>query len=244
MMIKERYSVILSEISFLKLSSFCLKVFILILPFQIRTLIFNPPYLASGNFNEFATYFIYAGDILILMAGILFGLAIYKKETDKILTGEFVLTFLTLLYVLSLIFSIFVAEEKMFVLFQSFRYLEFIILYFLIVNEVIGREDTMKFFIYALLIQSFIAIEQYFFQSSVGLGVFGEPLIGSEVPGVAKMDIGAGKMIRAYGTFLHPNFLSGFLVIALLWVYHNYKKNMWLYLIVASVLLMALIFTF
>ncbi len=244
MMIKERLSATLSDVSFLKLSSFCLKLFILVLPFQIRTLIFNGTYLITGNFNEYASFFIYAGDILILLAAVFFGLAVYKKEVKQVYPGDPIISLLILLYVLSLIFSIFAAEENVLVLLFSFRYLEFLILYFLLVNGAAGRFDVMNFFIYALLIQAFIAIEQYLFQSSVGLGFLGESNISADVPGVAKMNIGGGKVIRAYGTFLHPNFLAGFLVIALFWIYHSYRKNMWLYLTAASVLLIALVFTF
>lgn len=244
MMNKERLSATLSDVSFLKLSSFCIKFFILVLPFQIRTLIFNGSYLVTGNFNEYASFFIYAGDILILLSAVFFGLAVYKKEVEHVLTGDPIITLLILLYVLSLIFSIFAAEEHVLVILLSFRYLEFLLLYFLLVNGVTSRSDVMNCFIYALLIQAFIAIEQYLFQSSVGLGFLGEPNISSEIPGVAKMDIGGAKVIRAYGTFLHSNFLAGFLVIALFWIYHNFRKNMWLFLIAASVLLMALVFTF
>jgi len=125
-----------------------------------------------------------------------------------------------------------------------FRYLEFVVLYFLIVNGVIARGETVKFFIYAMLIQSFIAIEQYLFQSSAGFYLLGEPHISPDIPGVAKMDVGGEKMIRSYGTFLHPNFLAGFLVIALFWIYYSYRRHMIMYLTAASMILAALVFSF
>lgn len=243
-MINERLSATLSEVSFLKLSSFCLKLFILVLPFQIRTLIFNCTVLITGNFNEYASFFIYAGDIFILTAAVFFGFAIYKKEVKKVFMGDPIITLLILLYVLSLMFSIFIADQNVLVLLLIFRYLEFLILYFLLVNGVLARSDVLNYFIYSLFVQSFIAIEQYLFQSSVGLGFLGESNISAVVPGVAKMDIGGDKVIRAYGTFLHPNLLAGFLIIALFWIYHSYKKKMWLYLTATSFLLIALVFTF
>jgi len=51
---------------------------------------------------------------------------------------------------------------------------------------------------------------------SIGLSFIGEPVIGPEVMNVAKTDLSDGtKLIRPYGTFLHPNVLGVYLMTVL-----------------------------
>jgi len=78
-------------------------------------------------------------------------------------------------------------------------------------------------FIFALtgVIQSFIAIMQFIGQSSFfGDGLLhklsGESLISRDVIGTSNIMYLGEKVIRAYGTFPHPNILAGYLVFTIL----------------------------
>lgn len=66
---------------------------------------------------------------------------------------------------------------------------------------------------FSAAIQATLGFMQFLKQGSLGLGFFGEPLISPTADGVAKVVIGGAKLIRAYGTFPHPNILAAFLVI-------------------------------
>ncbi len=65
-------------------------------------------------------------------------------------------------------------------------------------------------------IESIIGIIQFHLKHSFGLHVLGEPVFNTMTDGIAKIDLSNGlKVVRAYGTFSHPNSLGAFLVIAL-----------------------------
>jgi O-antigen ligase len=67
----------------------------------------------------------------------------------------------------------------------------------------------------AALLQSALATAQFFTQHDFGLQVFGESPLSSRAAGIAKIDVGSVKIVRAYGTFPHPNVLAGYLAASL-----------------------------
>jgi hypothetical protein len=87
--------------------------------------------------------------------------------------------------------------------------------------------------VFSGFLQSLIAIYQFISQHSVFTSqilakITGESVIGSQIPGVAKIIIDGEKIIRAYGTFPHPNILGGFLIFTLLitvYLYLEHKKD-------------------
>lgn len=219
--------------------------FLIILPFQIRTVVFNGSYLLTGNFNEYTTFFLYAADMLIFLAFIFFGVAVFVgQHKSRIVFGDIKISIILIVLIISMMIGVIFVESAVLSFYIVFRYLELLFLYFLLVNGVLSRKQVVMFFVYAMLIQAFIAIEQYLLKSSVGLSFLGEPIISPSIEGVSKIDIGNVKVMRAYGTFLHPNILAGFLSVCLIWSYYIFRKNMWLFLLIGSILLLALIFTF
>lgn len=87
--------------------------------------------------------------------------------------------------------------------------------------------STFKFSLcIAVLYSSFLAILQFYFQHSIGglLWFLGERSFSANTPGIAQipifLDFGIlkldfGLVLRAYGTFSHPNVLGGFLAVTL-----------------------------
>jgi hypothetical protein len=70
----------------------------------------------------------------------------------------------------------------------------------------------------AIIFQVSLALLQFFRQGSVG-GAFyllGERFFTSSTPGVATASLAGEVVLRPYGTFSHPNILSGFLLLAII----------------------------
>jgi len=65
------------------------------------------------------------------------------------------------------------------------------------------------------VLQSYIAIGQFIQQKSLGLFFLGESVINNNLPGIARFTFEGEKLIRAYGTFPHPNILGIFLLLSL-----------------------------
>lgn len=235
----------IQKLSYLTIARVLLMTFLVVFPFQIKTLIFTMPYFPTGNFNEFASFFVYLSDVLLIFSFVAYGAAVFMGELKRSFHYGYVpFTFGLLLLLFVFTISIFQSEFPALSLWQVFRFGELFLLYLLLVNSVLNRREVLRFFLYGILIQSFVALGQYLFQSSVGLRFLGEPIIGPDVPGVAKVDLEGGKLLRSYGTFMHPNVFGGVLAIALLWAYYLFRRNLWVLVAVGAVLLMALLFTF
>ena len=72
-----------------------------------------------------------------------------------------------------------------------------------------------------LLLNIFLATFQILAQKS--LGIFGEPVLSSEIFGIAKQEFGSLRIIKGYGLFQHPNILGSVGVILLFWKNLNFK---------------------
>lgn len=93
----------------------------------------------------------------------------------------------------------------------------------------------------SLLIVSILAISQFFIGRTVGVpfNFLGERTFNIETPGIALQSIFGVNFMRAYSTFPHPNSLSGFLVIAILFLLLTKKKDL---LVKASLILSSISF--
>ncbi len=66
------------------------------------------------------------------------------------------------------------------------------------------------------VVESGIALSQFALQGSVGLQRFGEPQLLTVAGSTSTVAADGGRLLRAYGTFPHPNILAAFLVLGLL----------------------------
>lgn len=87
-------------------------------------------------------------------------------------------------------------------------------------------EVALVIFILLAVLQSIIALFQFRAQGNLGLGGLGESPIAANDPGTSKIMVGSARLVRAYGTFPHPNVLGGFLLIGLLASFHFYLHTM------------------
>jgi len=86
-------------------------------------------------------------------------------------------------------------------------------LFYLILFE-ISYNQIFNIIASSAVIQSLIGILQVVLNSSIGLAAVGESVFNEGLIYISKSMIGDTLRVRAYGTFPHPNLLSGFLFIA------------------------------
>ncbi len=201
------------------LEKILLTVFIFTIPFNTRKFIYSE---LKGN--DFFTIFIYLSDILLLL---IFALRIWRSDLVKLKFDGIV--FLVLGFLIVTFFSLLIHYN--FLSFYYFFKIFFGILLFFYIYFYFEKDwgsFLLRIFIFSAVLQSLIAIGQFFFQSDFGLKILGEPQLAPDVAGVAKINIDSGKFIRAYGTLVHPNVLGAFLIAsiaALLYKMFFLKKN-------------------
>lgn len=210
----------------MNLSKFFLYTFIFFLPFQINLVVYTGAVFEGGNFNPYTSIFIYFTDFLFLFALIFWAIAIFNHEYGEKLTygNPFVFLILFLFLIFGEI-SVLFAEDQWLSFNIIVRIVQFILLYFFIVNKTVKLQTLINIFLATVTLQAVIAIFQYVFQGSVGLGFLGESNIGPDIAGVAKIDIDSGKVIRPYGTLPHPNVLAGYLLTGMFLAYYQIRNK-------------------
>jgi len=192
-------------------------IFLFLIPFQIRTTIWGPP--AGG---EWGSVFLYLTDLLLI--GFLFFGFINKrilfKKTDILL-----FLFLALSGI-----SIFASSDSGAGIYRFIKLLEFVLLYIYIKNnpEKFWRPakiNGVSVLLVSGVFQAILATAQFFKQSSLGLKFIEAGKYFPGAPGVATFLMGDDKVMRAYGSFLHPNVLAGFLLLAIFCFYALWIKN-------------------
>lgn len=118
------------------------------------------------------------------------------------------------------------------------------LVYFFLINRVIKLKTLINVFLFSVIFQGIVAILQYIFQSSIGLGFLGESHIGPDIEGVAKIDVADGQVIRPYGTLPHPNILAGYLLTGIILALSKLKENRNFALLTLIVLTAAFILAF
>jgi hypothetical protein len=211
----------------MKVSRFCFYSFIFLLPFQINVIVYASPIFESGNFNYATSALIYLTDFLFLAAFAFWGIAIFRNEYKKKITyGKSIIVIFFIIFLVFAEFSVFVAQDQWLSFSLVLRFVELLLMYFFVVNRTVKLDTIINVFIASVSIQALIAILQYITQGSLGLHFLGEPQIASDIYGIAKIQLDDGaSIIRAYGTFPHPNILAGYLFTGLLFTYHRIRQK-------------------
>lgn len=180
-------------------------LFIFALPFGTRKFI-----LSELQGNDFFTFFVYLSDILLLTLFILWfwrgGLTLIFNQYKNIFLAAS-------LFILTLLLSL-LANYNVLSLYYFVRVAFGILLIFYICSswKLHNKGFLLKIFIFSIVIQSLIAIGQFFLQSDINLKMLGEPDLAPDIAGAAKINVSFGKFIRSYGTLSHPNVLGAFLM--------------------------------
>ena len=221
-------------------------LFLFSIPFQTRKVFLTEYSFYSGAFTEYASFFIYASDVFLILA-LFFWLVFKKKHNCKqdiyspLAAPRFFgergwgvlkyktlklrkIQLLLLAFIVWLIISAIINRNYLEIsVFQIIKFIELFLLviyiYFNLANKKVLIRSLFAVSLTGFL-QSLIAIYQFIFQQSlfnlpILAKITGETVIGPQIPGIAKIVMDGEKMVRAYGTFPHPNVLGGFLIFSI-----------------------------
>ncbi len=216
---------------FSNLHIYCFYLFLLSIPFQTRKVFLTEYSFYSGAFTEYATFFVYASDVLLILT-LFFWLVFSKKlhehfsiKSLKNIRKLPTIWILLFIFIIWLIISALVNNNHTEIsVFYVFKFIEFslliIYIYFNLRNK---KRLTTALFTISLtgFFQGLIAIYQFTSQSPLFKHpllhrLTGESTVYPQVAGIAKIVVDNEKLVRAYGTFPHPNLLGSFLIVSIL----------------------------
>lgn len=131
---------------------------------------------------------------------------------------------LILFFLLFSIFSIFWSKNQLATIYLVGKLIEYFLFGIAIIKYTKNNKIKFTPLVYAAAIESLIVIAQFILQKSLGFWILGERDISINTPAVAKIIINGSEYLRPYGTFPHPNILSGYLLISLLFAF-SLQKN-------------------
>jgi len=213
--------------------------------FKLLSPIISLPSSLSNNYPFYLT------DIMILL-GFIFSLIYSKKNLkSKLLKPEVIYLFLFLVFsLLSIVFS---PYEKDLSRLSKVSSLFFAFLFFTLSTISSNKTLVEKILLticFISLFESSLAIYQYFIQSPLGLYKLGEPKFLTNIEMCSRIPSVCGKkwifesfktdsvrLLRAYGSFSHPNILSSFLMTSVLCSLFFWTKKKSFYKVFFSVLI-------
>ena len=206
-------------------------------PFQLNSFVFQMEW-GKGFTNPYLSIFFGLTDLFLLLTATLF-FVVGKKQHVKIHGGS-PLYFLLVLFCLALVLvPLSVSEgDGLFNFFLIIKIFELLLFYLLVVNKILSTQEILRIFIYSMTLQALLALSQLIFQSDLGLQVLGEPQISAENPHLARFSFLSMDILRAYGTFPHPNILGGFLCMSILstFLIQSRFKHEWTFLFTIQLL--------
>ena len=198
-----------------KIHEILFHVFLFLIPIQLRIL-YNPEsaYI-DWYFNYHQAMFFYLSDIVLLTCFIAWFIFDFPKELLKSRIFRLILGFFALL-ALSLLH---VKQISALQWYETWKWVELFILIVYVEQTFKTRVQflipfTMLFI--GAVCQSILAIAQFHVQHGFGLSFIGEYIAPLGTSGLATLNFGTEKVIRAYGTMPHPNVLGAFLVLGLI----------------------------
>lgn len=160
---------------------------------------------------------VYLTELLVL---ILLSLAVFRLIVARQLQKQILLFFF---FPVVLLPSLFVSDN---LLLSCFRFIELSLWigFFFWVSKHVSWERDRKLISKMLSLGvswvGLLSLAQFFAQRNIfGYLFLGEPVIYPSLGGVAKTSFFGREMLRAYGTFPHPNVLGGTMAVAVLWLF-------------------------
>ncbi len=223
------------------IARFFLGASILVFPFQIRTVFSTPHQYTSGLFEWYSVQFIYVFDILILIS--LLFLLLDHLIYQRVFSFSWTWPKLLIPFVLFCSFLKLISSPSVFLFADFISWFFIFIFFFLLQQTLFSFHELMLLFSAGIGVQGGIALLQFFFQQSIGIGFLGEPIVSNHLPGVAKLRLGGWSILRPYGTFSHPNVFAAAVLMALTYFFvfrsyfERYLHILFLFLIIIFLLL-------
>jgi len=188
------------------LSKICFYSWLLIWPWQTKLILRS----SSSAYLEIS---LFLSLIILLIPLIIWG---FKERTN------------IYLYLVSLIscLSIFWAEDKTLAIYRCLILLSGILLFGIIKrSDLLRIKSIIKYFLIGLIAPAFLAIWQFFTQSTAATKYLGLAYHSAAILGDAVIETGTGRYLRAYGPFDHPNILGGVMVLGIILVLYSSLKD-------------------
>lgn len=184
-------------------------LFIFLLPWQTRY-VFHEGML-NGGYWEYGSMGVYIADIVfvIFVVGYLWLRRQYKIETKSKNLWDYLPLILVLWAFLSLVW----APSSGFALYYVLKLFEGVFLFYFIKTYPIRLDFVLFTFIGSAILQGMLSFSQAMTQHISASTLFGMALHEPWQQGVSVVEFAGGRMMRAYGSFPHPNLLGGFLVL-------------------------------
>lgn len=167
--------------------------------------------LKLGLYSDFTSFSLYLSDIVIIL---LFFLNI------RVIWGQIKERPLIIALLVGVIISLLLhaADWLPYNVYFAGRLLLLLTLYLAVANKMNWMTQKGLALLFAALgaLQSVIALIQFLTQQSLGLYKVGESPLGLAIVGASKTVSHGTEFVRGYGTFPHPNVLSGVLSVAIL----------------------------
>lgn len=211
-----------------KLLEYGLYLFVFLLPWQTNYILRESQ--INGAKWEYGTICFYAIDILLIFLFVLFIIANrrlrIKENYKKILTDKkkFYFFIFALLLIVFCFLSAFWSADKTLAFYSTVKIAEAIALFFLLLNIRFNWQKLFIAFIAGAVIQSGLALWQFFQQATFASSWLGMSFYDSQELGVSVVETPLRRWLRAYGSFQHPNILGGYLAICLIFTVGLYLK--------------------
>ena len=220
-----------------RLFSYGLFTLAVLLPFNTKLLLNSITRPSLGEFDQIA---LFASDLLIFLVVIL-GAKAKRSENSQRRLPFYWMAWLLLVITCG---SVYIAIDKIFVLFGVLRLLLALALWWTLINTDYSRRRLVLALMIGGAVSSLFALGQFFTQAAgankwLGLAAHRASDLGTSV--VLKIS-GSGdseRWLRAYGTLDHPNMLGGYLALILIsgcWFYlfnKNSKHAVWSCILIA-----------
>lgn len=219
---------------------------LLLLPTQLGLHFWPAWSMVLGRRVDYLSPTLYVTDILIFLILIFWRPKKFlgQRPISLWLTSSFIVLFALI--------NIFFAANRFVSAYFWIKVLEYVFLGFYVVSTKPKFSSTIFYLSIGVLYSSIIAIVQFILQRSIG-GAFwflGERTFSNMSPGIAQFNFckpfsaTCVLVLRAYGTFPHPNVLGGVLAVTLPLIMYEFRRRKKLYMITIALGVVALALTF
>ncbi|MBI2607310.1 MAG: O-antigen ligase family protein [Candidatus Doudnabacteria bacterium] len=189
-------------------------IFVFLIPIQTRILYLPEKAYINWYFSYHLGFFFYLTDIIFIALIVSWFLAEkpsfnLKLRINRLILALFALILATLFHVKRIDIGVY----------QSIKWLELLLLVWYVYSTFHKKHQfhiTLFLLYISGVFQAILGILQFYLQHSLNLKLLGEYVAPLGTAGLATIGVAGTKIIRAYGTFPHPNLLGAFLLFSLI----------------------------
>lgn len=194
-------------------------VTIVLIPFRLRYILLERP--VSLIYKDFTDFLLFGSDIAVFVLLIFWALSLLFDRRPVWLGPRFMWLPLIGLCFTSLVTS-FTSLDAALSIYHTLRLIVLFLFYLYIVNEIHSLSLISISISIQVIMQSLVALAQFFLQYSIGLEFFGEHKLNPAIGGVSIVSTGSTRVLRSYGLTEHPNVLGGCLALSLILLFAVY----------------------